>query len=170
MSPGRRSAKADSTDISAKLAEALAQKSKPEEKLKPHDVPEVGDKVTIGSSDTIYAIIKVSHDGRKVDLNLPGTMFERYRVSVDDLNFIERSPRKPKEPPKPRVNLEEVREHITSVHHSMIEHMTGEVAALKKYLQKKGVSAGEALDKFSETTEEQWKVAVKAIEKTLDEE
>jgi hypothetical protein len=46
----------------------------------------------------------------------------------------------------------------------------GELAALKKFLRSKGVSAAEDLDGFAEGVEKSWKDAVEAIEEKLDEE
>jgi hypothetical protein len=80
--------------------------------------------------------------------------------------------RKPKEPEKPKIDVEEIREHITAVHCSIIEHTNGEIAILKKYLKSKGVSPSTSgsLDKFCKTTEAGWKDAVETIDKALEEE
>jgi hypothetical protein len=51
-----------------------------------------------------------------VDLQLPGTNIERFRVPVDDLRYVD-APREASRlstPAKPAINLEEVRERITS--------------------------------------------------------
>ncbi len=116
--------KAEPIDISAKLAEALAEKPKAESH-EHHDAPFVGDIVTVGNGKSELRITKVYDDGKEVNLELPGTNLERFRVLVEDLNFVERQPRtKPKEPEKPKIDVEEVREHIAAVHHSIIEHLT----------------------------------------------
>ena len=93
-------------------------------------------------------------------------------MRVEDLNFVERQPRKPKEPEKPKINVEQVREHIDAVHHSIIDHLNGEIAILKKYLKSKGVSQSTSgsLDKFCKATEAGWKDAVEAIDKALERE
>lgn len=161
--------KAEPIDVSARLAEALAQKPKAEHQTH-QDAPVVGDMVTVGTGKSALRVTKVYHDGQAVDLELPGTNLERYRVRVEDLNFLERQPRKPKEPEKPKIDAEAVREHIDAVHHSIIDHLNGEIAVLKKYLNSKGVSpsAADALDEFSKMAETGWKDVVEAIEETLD--
>ena len=131
----------------------------------------IGDIVTVGTGKSELRVTKVYHDGQAVGLELPGTNLERFRVSSEDLNFVERQPRKPKEPEKPKIDAEAVRGHIDAVHHSIIEHINGEIAVLKKYLKSKGVSssAADALDEFSSTTETGWKAAVEAIDDMLEE-
>ncbi|RZU39311.1 hypothetical protein [Edaphobacter modestus] len=162
--------KAEPIDVSARLAEALAEKPKAEGQTH-QDAPVVGDIVTVGTGKSELRITKVYDNGQAVDLELPGTNLERFRVRVEDLNFVERQPRKPKEPEKPKIDVEEVREHIAAVHHSIIDHINGEIAILKKYLKSKGVSAAaaNALDEFSKATESGWKEATATINETLAE-
>jgi hypothetical protein len=83
--------------------------------------PLPGDRVTVGNSSTVWTILSVSHSGKEVGLHVPNTKLERFRVLVSDLNFAD-SPRpaEPKEPEMPKIDTEEVREHLASVHHSMI--------------------------------------------------
>ena len=161
--------KAELIDVSARLAEALAEKQQTESHAH-QDTPVVGDIVTVGTGKSQLRITKVYDNGQAVDLDLPGTNLERFRVPVEDLNFVERQPRKPKEPEKPKIDAAEVREHIAAVHHSIIEHINGEIAILKKYLKSKGVSPSTSgsLDEFCKTTEAGWKDAVEAIEKALE--
>jgi hypothetical protein len=131
--------------------------------------PLPGDRVTVSNGSTVWTILSVSHSGNEVGLHVPNTKLERFRVPVSDLSFVD-SPRpaKPKEPEKPKIDTEEVREHLASVHHSMIEHMQGEVAVLKKWLRSKGVSASQPLDEFADAAETSWKEAVDAIIGLLD--
>jgi hypothetical protein len=49
----------------------------------PSPLPQVGDKVTVGT-DSIYAIAKVHYGGGEVDLQFPGTNLMRFRVPVDN--------------------------------------------------------------------------------------
>jgi hypothetical protein len=46
--------------------------------------------------------------------------------------------------------------------------LQGEVAALKKWLRSKGISAGETLDEFADAAETSWKEIVDEIEKVLE--
>ena len=55
--------------------------------------------------------------------------------------------------------------------HQSVQHLSGEVAVLKKYLKSKRVpeeALGE-LDLFCKDTEERWQVAVAKISKLLEE-
>ena len=63
-------------------------------------LPSVGDKVRLGTSDTVFTITKV-HSDNQVELNLDGTNIYRYRVPAEDLIYVEHTPR-PVVPPKPR--------------------------------------------------------------------
>lgn len=74
--------------------------------------PVVGDMVTMGGRDTEYRVSYVSPNGREVNLEVPGTNLARYRVPVEDLNISGRAARKPREPPKPRMDVEGVRARI----------------------------------------------------------
>lgn len=153
-------------DVSAKLAEALAVKSKVE--LPEHqDIPAPGDKVTVDQGKTVWTIARISHDGTEAYLQVPGTTLERNRVPIGDLNFVDRASRKPKAPEKSKIKVEEVRERIASVHHSLTDYLQSEIAVLRKWLSSEGISADEPLEEFTENTETNWKKAVKAIEEKL---
>lgn len=169
MAPRRRPPKkSEPIDISKRLAESLSEKPEPEHHTH-HETPNVGDRVTVGKSDSVWTVSHVYSDGTEVNLHIPGTFLERFRVRVEDLVFLDRVRRQPAKPPKPKIDVEEVREHIEAVHHSLIDHLNGEVAALKKWLRSKGVSAEDPLDEFAEATETSWKAAVQAIEEKLEE-
>jgi hypothetical protein len=56
----------------------------------PSPVPQVGDKVRPGRSEMVYEISHVSKEGNEVNLHVPGTNLERFRVQVSDLTFVER--------------------------------------------------------------------------------
>jgi hypothetical protein len=148
------------------FAESLAEAADMSEER----VPLPGDRVTVGSSSTVWTVLTVSHSGKEVGLHIPNTKLERFRVPVSDLNFVDNPrPPKPKEPEKPKIDADEVREHLSTVHHSMIEHLQGEVAELKKWMRNKGVAAGKPLDEFADAAETSWKDAVEAIERLLGE-
>jgi hypothetical protein len=56
----------------------------------PLPMPQIGDKVLPGRSEMVYEISHVSKDGDEVNLHVPGTTLERFRVPVSDLTFVER--------------------------------------------------------------------------------
>lgn len=170
MATRKKTAKktAEPIDISAKLAESLSERSKPE-RHESHDAPQTGDQVTVGDRETVWTVSSVSYSGREVNLSIPGTNLERFRISVDDLNFVDRAPRKPKEPPKPKMDVNAIRERIEEAEHSLIEHLQGEIAALKKFLRSKNFPDTEVLDEFTKSTETSWKEAVEAIEEKFEE-
>jgi hypothetical protein len=170
MATRKKTAKktAEPIDISAKLAESLSEKSKPE-RHESHDAPQTGDQVTVGDRETVWTVSSVSYSGREVNLSIPGTNLERFRISVDDLNFVDRAPRKPKEPPKPKMDVKVIRERIEETEHSLIDHLQGEIAALKNFLRSKDLNGVEVLDEFTKSIETSWKGAVEAIEEKLEE-
>jgi hypothetical protein len=55
-------------------------------------VPQVGDKVTIPRASSVLEITHVHHGGDEVNLHLPGTNLEWFRVKTDTLTFVERKP------------------------------------------------------------------------------
>jgi hypothetical protein len=133
--------------------------------------PRIGDRVSIGSSDTIYIITRASADGKDVDVNLPGTSLERFRVPVEDLKFIDLAPRTPSKPAKPSINIEEVRERLATAQHTSMDQLSGDVAVLKKYLKSKRVpaEAAEELDRLCKDAVETWRTAVAKIAELLEE-
>lgn len=91
----------------------ITKKASPE----PPPAPRVGDRVMLGSSDTVYIVARASSDGKDVDLNLPGTNIERFRVPSGDLKFVELSARAPSKPARPSINVEEIRERLDTARH-----------------------------------------------------
>jgi hypothetical protein len=88
---------------------------------------------------------------------------------VSHLNFVDGPrPAEPKELEKPKIDFEEVGEHLAAVHYSMVEHLQGEVAALKNWPSGNGDSAGDTLDEFAGATETSRKEAVEVIEGSLE--
>lgn len=157
--------KAEPIDVSARLAESL--RAKPGAESHAHqDAPVIGDIVTVGTGKSELRITRVYEGGHAVDLEFPGTNLERFRIRVDDLHFVERQPR---EPPKPKIDADDVREDIAAFDHSVVDHLKAEIAVLKKRLQRKKVpTAAEALDDFAEAIESAWKEAVKEIDASLE--
>jgi hypothetical protein len=137
----------------------------------PATTPQVGDKVTLGTSETVFVVTRASSDGNDVDLNLPGTNIERFRVPTEDLKFVELSARAPIKPARPRINIEEVRERLAIARQSSIDQLSGDIAILKKYLKSKGVpsEAAEELDTLGKDNEKGWQAAVEKISELLEE-
>ena len=164
----KSSPKVESIDIARRLSESLAEKPKSEKQDSPV-TPELGDMVRIGDKETEYRVIYVSPNGREVNLEFPGTNLTRNRVQVSDLTFSGQAPRRPKEPPKPRIDVEAVREDIEQTRQTILDHLQGEVARLKKSLKTKGVPVDNVLNEFAEATETHWNEVVEAIEEKLEE-
>lgn len=157
-------------DVEQRLAKALSKKSADETGNLFDQPPQasVGDRVTIGKSDTVYTISRVSHSGTQVDVHLAGTNIERFRVPVSDLNFVERpTPRQPPKPAKPAIDVDEVHERLVSAQHSSMDQLSGDIAILKKYLRSKGIRSSliDELDDLCEATEKRW---ANLIEEILD--
>jgi hypothetical protein len=55
-------------------------------------MPRIGDKVYPPRSELVYEISKVHYGGDEVDLHVPGTNLERFRVRTDALTYVERKP------------------------------------------------------------------------------
>jgi hypothetical protein len=168
----RKKAPAQSTiSVEEQLAEALTEK--PNKITAEHAnarLPTLGERVSIGSSGTVFSITRVSE--KDVDLQLPGTNIERFRVPVDDLRYLDapKEPSRSSKPAKPSINLEEVRERIATTQQSSIDQFSGDIAILKKYLKSKSVpaEAAEELDRLCEDTEERWQAAVAKIAELLE--
>jgi hypothetical protein len=66
--------------------------AKPSKKPDADAPPQVGDKVLPPRSEMVYEIMRVHIGGEEVDLHVPGTNLERYRVRTDALRYVERMP------------------------------------------------------------------------------
>jgi hypothetical protein len=75
-------------------------------------VPQVGDKVMPARLEMVYEISHVSHAGAEVNLHVPGTNLERFRVRTGTLTFVERKP--PARTSNPFTNPEPVLEPTRS--------------------------------------------------------
>jgi len=157
--------------VEEQFAEALTEK--PNRTTVEHAnarLPTLGERVSIGSSGTVFSITRVSE--KDVDLQLPGTNIERFRVPVDDLRYLDapKEPSRSSKPAKPSINLEEVRERIATAQQSSIDQFSGDIAILKKYLKSKGIEqdALDELDQLCNDTEKRWRAAVETIEGLLE--
>jgi hypothetical protein len=174
MTTKRKSApKTESTvSVEERLVEALAHKTSSEDSHPHHEVPSLGDQVTIGKGDSIWSVSRVSTDGREVNLEIPGTNLERFRVNVDDLNFVERTTRhKPKEPEKLKINAAEVRKRFTSARQKSTDELAHQIELLKKFLKNKGVQStvSDELDELRMDIEDKWSVALESLNSVLGE-
>ena len=157
--------------VEEQLAEALTEK--PNKTTAEHAnarIPGLGERVSIGSSGTVFSITRVSE--KDVDLQLPGTNIERFRVPVDDLQYLDapKEASRSSKPAKPAINLEEVRERIATAQQSSIDQFSGDIAILKRYLKSKGIEhdALDELDQLCNDTEKRWRAAVETIEGLLE--
>src|ERR1700733_13252152 len=73
-------------------AVSIMAKSKRTSASEPPPMPQVGDKVYPPNSQMLYEISHVHVGGDEVNLHVPGTNLERFRVRTDRLTFAERKP------------------------------------------------------------------------------
>jgi hypothetical protein len=171
--PSKKAPAKPTVSVEEQLAEALAEK--PGKTTTTHSagrVPTVGERVSIGSSATVFSITRVSD--KDVDLQLPGTNIERFRVPVDDLRYIEepKAVSESRNPAKPPINLEEIRERIATAQQSSVDQFSGDIAILKKYLKSKGIDqdALDELDRLCKDMEKRWNAAEETISGVLEDE
>ena len=169
--PPKQAPALPTVSVDDQLAEALTER--PNKTTAEHTsarVPSLGERVNIGSSGTVFSITRVSD--KDVDLQLPGTNIERFRVPVDDLRYLDapKEPSRSSKPAKPAINLEEVRERIATTQQSSIDQFSGDIAILKRYLKSKGIDqdALDELDDLCNDTEKRWHAAVDTIEGLLE--
>jgi type I site-specific restriction-modification system R (restriction) subunit len=114
---------------------------------------------------------RVSADGREVDLVMPGTTIERFRVLTDTLEFID-EPKPEAEPARPSINLDELKERIETIQRENLQRLENDLATLMKYLESQGISTAvlDTLEALKSEQEQSWKSAVERIEKLLEEE
>jgi hypothetical protein len=140
----------------------------------PSPVPQVGDKVRPGRSELVYEISHVSKEGDDVNLYVPGTTLERFRVPVSDLTFVERkTPARPSNPftsPEPVFDGGELLERIETVHRESLKQSDDDIDILKAYLktQRAPKEAIEALEDLTVDQHKNWKKAVDRIKKLLE--
>jgi hypothetical protein len=138
-------------------------------------MPQIGDKVKPPRSEMVYEISHVSKDGDEVNLHVPGTYLERFRVRVSDLTFVERkAPAKTSNPftnPEPTLNTAVVLEKIATVQRENLQRLEDDISILTKYLKNEGApkTAESILEALSHKQQESWRDAVERIEKLLQE-
>ena len=141
----------------------------------PPPMPKIGDKVTIPRSESVLEVTSVSRDGDEVNLQLPGTNLQWFRVRSDTLTFVERkAPARTSNPfttAEPVFNAGEVMERIRTVERENLQRLGEDIAILTKYLKTQNVprAAVDALEGLSHKQQESWETALKRIEELLEE-
>jgi hypothetical protein len=158
--------------VEERLAAALSPNSDggSDEQTNPA-LPNVGDQVILRSSGTTYLVTAASPNGREVNLSLPGTNLERYRVSVDDLEFVDKKA-PPNKPATPKWDWEEVKARVEEAKRSSLEQLDAELSELTIYLKTKGVAdpvSGE-VNKLREEIKQQWQQTLGRLSDLLKEE
>jgi hypothetical protein len=141
----------------------------------PPPQPQVGDKVKPYSSEMVYEISKVHYGGNEVDLHVPGTNLQRFRVPIDNITYVERKPpaktSNPFTTPEPMFDADEVLERIETVKAGSLKRLDDDIDILKAYLktQRAPKAAIELLGGLTVEQHVSWKKAVERIKKLLDE-
>jgi hypothetical protein len=137
--------------------------------------PHVGDKVKPGSSEMVYEIDHVSQDGSEVNLYVPGTNLQRFRVKTDTLTYVERKPptrtSNPSTHPEPVFDGGEMLERIETVQRESLKQSDDDIDILKTNLKTQLVpkEAIEALEDLTVDQHKAWKIATGKIKKALGE-
>jgi hypothetical protein len=101
-------------------------------------MPQVGDKVYPANSKMRYEINHVSHDGAEVNLHVPGTNLERFRVRTNSLTFADRNPpartSNPFTSPEPVLDVDEILKRIATVQEENLKRLDDDIDILKAYL------------------------------------
>ena len=153
----------------------MAKPRKRSAELEKPIAPQVGDKVKPGSSEMVYEVYRVSLDGQEVDLHVPGTNLQRFRVRVDNLTFLERKPpaktSNPFTTPEPTLDADEVLGRIGVVQQENLKRLDDDIDILKAYLKTQGAPRAtiSTLEGFRIEQHKSWKTAVDRIERLLDE-
>ena len=127
-------------------------------------MPRVGDKVKPGRQD-----------GQEVDLHVPGTILQRFRVRTDTLTYVDRkTPAKTSNPftqPEPTFDAGKVIERISTVQRENLQRLDDDIEILAKYLKTEGVpkAAIFVLENMSNEQQEGWKKAIEHIQELLEE-
>jgi len=153
----------------------MAKSSKKAAAPEPPPMPQVGDKVYPPRSELVYEISDVSHDGAEVNLHVPGTNLQRFRVRTDTLTFVERKPpgrtSNPFTTPEPTFDAGEILERVATIQEENLKRLDDDIDILKAYLKTQHApkAAIEALEGLTAEQHVSWKKAVDRIKKLLDE-
>ena len=137
-------------------------------------MPQVGDKVTIPSAKSVLEVTHVSHDGDEVNLHLPGTNLQWFRVRTDTVTFVDRKPpartSNPFTDPEPVIDVDEILERIATVQDENLKRFDDDIDILKSYLKTQHAprAAIETLEGLTVEQHVSWKKAIKKIEEMLE--
>ena len=141
----------------------------------PPPTPQVGDKVYPPRSEMVYEISKVHHGGDEVDLHVPGTNLQRFRVPIENITFVERKPpartSNPFTNPEPVFDSDELLERIATVQEENLKRLDDDIDILKSYLKTQGAPKAviEVLEGLTVEQHVSWKKAIERIKKLLEE-
>jgi hypothetical protein len=149
----------------------MAKARKRAAESEPTPVPQVGDKVTIPRASSALEITKVHYGGDEVDLQLPGTNLQWFRVKTDTLTFLERAKTSnPFTEPEPVFNAREVTEKIRTVQEENLQRLDDDLGVLSMYLKTQDTPKGvlTTLDALRNEQHKSWQEAVDKITELLD--
>ena len=145
----------------------------PRKKPAAPSAPQVGDRVYPPNSQMLYEISHVHVGGDEVDLHVPGTNLQRFRVRTDRLTFAERIPpartSNPFTSPEPVFDGGELLERIETVQRESLKQSDDDIDILKAYLKTQRAPK-EVIDSLEDLTVDQhkaWKIALGKIKKVL---
>jgi hypothetical protein len=135
-------------------------------------LPRVGDKVTSPRSKSVLEITHVHYGGDEVNLQLPGTNLEWFRVKNSTLTFVERTKTSnPFTTPEPVIDADEILERIATVQEENLKQLDEDIDILKNYLKTQH-APGAAIEALESLTVEQhvsWKKAIERMNRLLEE-
>ena len=150
-------------------------KRKPASAPEPPPMPQVGDKVKLPNVQSVLEITHVGHNGEEVNLQLPNTNLQWFRVKTETLTFVDRKPpartSNPFTNPEPVFNAKEVLERIAIVQRENLERSDSDIDILKTWLKAQHVplTVIEALEGVTIDQHKSWKKAIVQIAKLLEE-
>ena len=139
-------------------------------------MPQIGDKVKLPNVQSVLEITHVSHDGEEVNLQLPNTNLQWFRVKTGTLTFVDRKPpaktANPFTTPEPVFNTKEVLDRIVALQRENLKRSDDDIDILKTWLKTQHVplTVIEALEGVTIDQHKSWKKAITEITKLLEEE
>jgi hypothetical protein len=136
--------------------------------------PRVGDKVTMKGSDFVRQISRVYIGDDEVDVEVPGTNLQWFRIKADTLTYVDRKPpartSNPFTSPEPVFDAGEILECIATVQKENLKRLDDDIDILKAYLktQRAPKAAMEALEGPTVEQHGSWRKAVDRIKKLLE--
>jgi hypothetical protein len=134
-------------------------------------LPQVGDKVTIPRAKSVLEISQVHGGGDEVNLHLPGTNLEWFRVKTNTLTFVEHTrTSNPFTNPEPTFDAGEILQRIATVQEENLRRFDDDIDILKAYLKTQHApeAAIEALEGLTVEQHVSWKKIVERIKKLLE--